>query len=191
MNDKDDPPASPLRGWAPIPDPTALTTDQLRREITTVRELVQTQMDVLRQRLDDMDKATELLSEITERHTDIAIKASADLYEQRLAGIATQIADRDVSVATAFSAAKEQSNERQSSIDKQLEQLTKLIDAGTGKVSERVDDLRERMTSMESWSKGVAEHKKSTGDNWGIAFGAASAIWAVVATIAALLAYHR
>jgi hypothetical protein len=39
--------------WRPIPDPTRLTTEQLRRELATLREILET-------RLDAMDRATEL-----------------------------------------------------------------------------------------------------------------------------------
>jgi hypothetical protein len=39
--------------WRPVPDPTKLTTEQLRRELATLREILET-------RLDGMDRATEL-----------------------------------------------------------------------------------------------------------------------------------
>jgi hypothetical protein len=42
-------------GWVPIPDPTRLTTEQLRRELATLREIIET-------RLRGMDRATELAS---------------------------------------------------------------------------------------------------------------------------------
>ena len=41
--------------WRPIPDPTKLTTEQLRHEVATLREILET-------RLDGMDRATELAS---------------------------------------------------------------------------------------------------------------------------------
>jgi hypothetical protein len=45
----------PVGGWQPVPDPTKLTTEQLRRELTTLREIIET-------RLGGMDRATELAS---------------------------------------------------------------------------------------------------------------------------------
>jgi hypothetical protein len=45
----------PVGGWQPVPDPTRLTTEQLRRELATLREILET-------RLDGMDRATELAS---------------------------------------------------------------------------------------------------------------------------------
>jgi hypothetical protein len=43
----------PSGGWQPVPDPTKLTTEQLRRELTALREIIET-------RLQGMDRATEL-----------------------------------------------------------------------------------------------------------------------------------
>ena len=48
------PPPSP-QGWVPVPDPTSLTTDQLRRELAALRELLEA-------RLEGMDRATEVAS---------------------------------------------------------------------------------------------------------------------------------
>jgi hypothetical protein len=45
----------PAGGWQPVPDPTRLTTEQLRRELATLREILET-------RLHGMDRATELVS---------------------------------------------------------------------------------------------------------------------------------
>jgi hypothetical protein len=47
--------AAPPSGWLPIPDPTRLTTEQLRRELATLREILET-------RLHGMDRATELVT---------------------------------------------------------------------------------------------------------------------------------
>ena len=46
----------PPTEWMPVPDPTKLTTEQLRRELGALREIIET-------RLDGMDRATELASE--------------------------------------------------------------------------------------------------------------------------------
>ncbi len=153
--------------WEGKTDPTKLTTDALRREIAATKDLIQAEMDVIRQRLADMDTATSLRAVSVER----------------------RILDRDASVVIAFTAAKEQATERQTSINKSIDQMSKIMEATTGKVDGKVDDLRERMTAMESWSKGVAEQKKNTGDNWGLIFGVVGMIWALVATIAAVFQF--
>jgi hypothetical protein len=60
----------PTTGRLPIPDPTLLTTEQLRRELSGLRELMET-------RLDAMDEATRILkqfidSTVNQRKDDIA-----------------------------------------------------------------------------------------------------------------------
>jgi hypothetical protein len=45
----------PAGGWQPVPEPTRLTTEQLRRELATLREIIET-------RLHGMDRATEVAS---------------------------------------------------------------------------------------------------------------------------------
>jgi len=93
--------------WRPIPDPTKLTTEQLRREVATLREILET-------RLDGMDRATELASahvtgvrkEIEQirgrlrEETATQVEQLRDLLETRLDGmdraIALQFTERDV-----------------------------------------------------------------------------------------------
>jgi hypothetical protein len=38
-------PGPAAQGWVPVPDPTTLTTDQLRRELAALRELLEARMD--------------------------------------------------------------------------------------------------------------------------------------------------
>jgi hypothetical protein len=93
--------------WMPVPDPTRLTTEQLRRELATLREIIET-------RLDGMDRATELASaqavvarEQIEQtrgrlreETATAVGQLRELLDARLEGmdraIALQFAERDV-----------------------------------------------------------------------------------------------
>ena len=91
----------------PVPDPTKLTTEQLRRELATLREIIET-------RLDAMDRATELanvqavdarkeLAQVRGRlreETATELGQLRELLEARLDGmdraIALQFAERDV-----------------------------------------------------------------------------------------------
>lgn len=97
----------PSGDWRPIPDPTKLTTEQLRREVATLREILET-------RLDGMDRATELASahvtgvrkEIEQirgrlrEETATQVEQLRELLETRLDGmgraIALQFTERDV-----------------------------------------------------------------------------------------------
>jgi hypothetical protein len=61
-------PESPYAGdLVPRPDPTALTTAQLRRELSMLRELMEANLDGIKSRIDSMDKASELLHANLER----------------------------------------------------------------------------------------------------------------------------
>jgi hypothetical protein len=86
----------------PRPDPTALTTDQLRREVQALRELMET-------RLDGMDKAATIaataltqrvhdLNEMSEQRR-LALQA---LTEEKFKGIELHIADRDKTIDQQF-----------------------------------------------------------------------------------------
>lgn len=93
--------------WRPIPDPTKLTTEQLRREVGTLREILET-------RLDGMDRATKMasahlngISEEIEQirgrlreETAAQVAQLRELLETRLDGmdraIGLQFTERDV-----------------------------------------------------------------------------------------------
>lgn len=99
--------SGPPGEWRPIPDPTKLTTEQLRREVSRLREILET-------RLDGMDRATELASahvtgvrkEIEQirgrlrEETATQVEQLRELLETRLDGmdraIALQFTERDV-----------------------------------------------------------------------------------------------
>lgn len=70
-----DDPRAGHSGWTPVPDPTALTTEQLRRELSGLRE-------ILTARLDGMDRATALLSETVNRTPTVIQTEIAHLRDQ-------------------------------------------------------------------------------------------------------------
>jgi hypothetical protein len=73
--------------WKPVPDPTALTTDQLRRELAGLREILET-------RLDGMDKATGVLDETVNRTPTViqsAVAAFHAVYDERFSSANQQI----------------------------------------------------------------------------------------------------
>jgi len=78
-----DDPRAGHSGWTPVPDPTALTTEQLRRELSGLRE-------ILTARLDGMDRATALLSETVNRTPTVIqteIAHLRELMETRLTAV--------------------------------------------------------------------------------------------------------
>lgn len=87
-------PGGGQRDWRPIPDPTLLTTAQLRQELGTLREIIEA-------RLDAMDTATKLLSETVNRTPTEIQKEIGHLRElawERFESISLQFAARDAQV---------------------------------------------------------------------------------------------
>jgi hypothetical protein len=160
----------PTGEWRPVPDPTTLTTDQLRRELATLREILET-------RLDAMDRATALansqvnvlrgeVEQIRNRlreETATGIEHLRQLLEARLDGmdraIELQSAEREVrgeqatesarlAVSTALNAQKElvaQQNEANTAAAAKAEaNFTKQIDQiGTiMQTQEKATDVR-------------------------------------------------
>jgi hypothetical protein len=94
--------------WTPRPDPTLLTTQQLLRELASLRE-------ILAARLDAMDKAAEVLSETVNRTPtaiQTAIAGLRDVYDERFHSVQTQLADRSETLDQRFASIAQQFSER-------------------------------------------------------------------------------
>src|ERR1019366_8213313 len=96
-------PEIPSRGSVPTPDPTVLTTEQLERAIAGLRDLLRTEMAGHRQgidtRLDEMDKAKELLGATINRIPEEVDKNVCNLrilHDEKFRSIQTQFIERDV-----------------------------------------------------------------------------------------------
>lgn len=157
----------------PVPDPTRLTTEQLRRELATLREIIET-------RLHGMDRATELvtvqaanvreeLEQIRTRlrdETTTEIRQLRQLLEARLDGMdratALQFAERDIraeqgaeaahrALAAALGAEKElvhQQNEANTAAAKAEASFTKQIDQ-IGTIIQTMEKARDaRITEL-------------------------------------------
>jgi hypothetical protein len=90
-------------GDSNIPGPPYLTTEELRRDVSALREILQA-------RLDGMDRAAVVLSETVNR-TPTAIQTAIshlkELHEERFDSIALQFRERDVRTEQAAKAGKE------------------------------------------------------------------------------------
>ncbi len=90
-------------GMTPIPDPTLLTTIQLNREITAVREILEAtlrgNLAVVQSRMEGMDKALQLLQVISDRipvQIDEKIFRLKELHQEKFESIQVQFSERDV-----------------------------------------------------------------------------------------------
>ena len=159
----------------PDPDPTLLTTENLRREIANLKELLEAMIrsgDAAREALHGL-----IISEI---------KVLSSVTDQRFESIATQFAERDkrteqlsladkTAIAAALQAQKEAAgatNESNSvALAKMENNFTKLIDQGqtllqsvAKNMDDKINDLKSRIDTGEGQSKGKI-------DVWGYVAG--------------------
>jgi hypothetical protein len=179
----DDPRDGHSADWRRVPE--TLTIEQLRRELSALRE-------ILTARLDGMDTATKLLSETVNRTPTEIQKQIAHLKEllefrldagekialTRLAGIEQQFAERDIrtdqagtaageALKAALQAAKEAVFEQAQAADKaaakteqsfteQIKQSGLRIDTVAQGLGARVDEIKERLDRGEGAGQGHA-----------------------------------
>lgn len=151
-------------------DPSALTTKQLQRENLWLRELIET-------RIDGMDKAIDLLQQFADRtpttmDVQHEVKALREVTTEMIQGIRTQIQARDIQISTAakdvksavdaaFAAAKEAVSEQNKSnalsnskteatFTKQIDMLGDTIKTNTKGMEDKIGDIKERLTIIES-----------------------------------------
>lgn len=151
-------------GDRPVPDPTVLTTDNLRREIGHLHDQVMAEIRIRDERLDGIDEATKLRSDsITHiaETVDGKVLHERELTEERFASVAQQFSERDtrsereardnkVAVDAAFAAQKEaatkQDEANQKAIDKseiataeKINKLEQLFKTTTDALGEKID----------------------------------------------------
>ncbi len=135
------------RGSRPVPDPTVLTTDQLRREITGLRELIETR-----------------------------ITAVLQLHEEKFNSIDTRFAERDkrveqgsrdnkMTVDLALQTAKEAVGKTEVGFTKQIDMLAATITSNCRTMDGKISDIKERLNIIEGRAKGI-------GESWGMLVGA-------------------
>ena len=154
----------------PVPDPTVLTTQQLTVAILNLKELFESRMSA-------MDKAVELLQQTANRSP--TVNEVYMQHEERFKSIAVQFAERDirteqtsrdskVAVDAALQAAKEAVGEQNKSsalaiakseaaTTKQMDQIAVIIQTTNSGVNDKIDDIKDRITSIESKKTGSSE----------------------------------
>jgi hypothetical protein len=182
----------------PVPDPTTLTTDQLRREISALREILETRFVAVDKLLDSMQR------NLDRRHEDIVdvVGNLRTLHEEKFHSIQVQFSERDtrteqtsrdskVAVDAALQAAKEAVGEQNKSsalaiakseaaTTKQIDQIGVILSATAGGLNDKIEDIKDRLTRQEGASKGAS-------DLWGIILGTGGIVIAVSSFIVSLL----
>ncbi len=192
-------------GSRPVPDPTVLTTQALAQAISSLKELFETRISAL-------EKNMELLQQgLDERSKEVreTVKHLERLHDEKFCRIQTQISERDIqtekasrdvkaAVDAAFAAAKEAVGEQNKSnalaigkseatTTKQLDGITDQIKTNTKTTDEKIADIKDRLTIIESIPKGIASTKLEATQNWGFVVGAIGMISGLVIGTAAII----
>ena len=170
----------------PVPDPTLLTTQQLQREISMSRDLLDIKIAGLREsilgKFDALENVIIVLREQISRirdGVDPAINHLHELQNEKFKSIAIQFDERDtrvdqtsrdskLAVDAALQAAKEAVGEQNKSnalaiakseatYTKQIDQIGLLISALSKAIDDKVDDIKTRVQMMEGSKKGASD----------------------------------
>lgn len=159
-------------GWKPIPDPTVLTTELTLREIANLKELLQSEINHLR------DTERRVWEELATRAPAIRLEVERlhGLFDQRFKTVELQFNERDKrqdivaisgrsAIDAALAAQKESMAKTETAFTKQIDQMQLLINAVAKATDEKIDDLKTRLTLREGQAKGL-------GEGWGIVVAA-------------------
>jgi hypothetical protein len=133
----------------PVPDPTVLTTEQLHREIAALSEL-----------------------------TSYRLAGQKELVEEQFRTVHVAMEDAKEAVGFALTAAKESQAKSEASFTKQIDQMGLLIGAATQGNSDKIDDIKDRITAIEGRTKGATDN---TGALLSFSAVAISAVGVVIA----------
>jgi hypothetical protein len=146
------------RPWTPIPDPTLLTTDQLRREILSLREILE--------------------GKITNVETKVA--SNREITRETLVLVDVKFNERDKALAAALLSAKEAVVKSEANTHEALSQLRELFMAESKATNTKVDDLRDARNRGEG-------HTGGSKDMWGYLVGVIGLVAALAAVAVAIL----
>ena len=162
-----------------LADPTFLTEQRIERAATAERDYTDGKLEVLRTRLEAIDEATRVLATTVNKvpsEIEKEITHLTSVMEEKFDSVSLRFSERDdrseresrdnkVAVDAAFAAQKEAAAEQNKAntkaIDKSEEatneaiaKLSELFESRTKAQSDKVDDLKDRIQSMESSRNG-------------------------------------
>lgn len=142
-------------------------------EQSTIRDLLNAEVDVLRQRLSAMDKATELLNEqVTQVPTDVDKQVGnlKELHAEKFDSVKESFVQRDVALTAALAAQEKQAAKQEQtfkeSIEKQekvtadaIANLSRLVDTSIKALGDKIDGVKENVVSLSQTVNGAAQNK--------------------------------
>jgi hypothetical protein len=143
-------------GLRPIPDPTILTTQQLTREITTLKDLMSAQISALRELMFATFKTHEgLFDAISVRFHERDTRFNQAEQNSKDAVSAALQAQKD-SVAEQNRASEQAIAKAEAATMKQIDQIHLLLQASTNSLDGKINDIKDRITSIEGKTLGHA-----------------------------------
>jgi hypothetical protein len=204
----------PSHDSRPVPDPTLLTTQQLQREIAALKEVMFTRLNGMDRAIVLFNENITRVPTDTDRqigHLKELMLETFKTVREQFNGVEKQFIERDVRViqsATAATtavnaalqaqkeAAGEQAKSFSLSVNKSeqstLEQITQqrvLLQTATGSLNDKIDDVKQRLTTIEGQTRGNDTTNRLTsieGQNKGKHDSSAAIIAAIVACTAVL-----
>lgn len=162
-------------GSRPVPDPTVLTTQQLFQAIASLKELFEVRVHSIEENIkliqSDLDQRS--------KETREQVKHLELLHNEKFKRIDTQILERDgqtdkasrdvkSAVEQAFLAAKQAVDQQNNTnalsiaksdatISKQIDGITETMKSNTKTTDDKINDLKDRVTIVESLKKGGSD----------------------------------
>lgn len=145
-------------GSRPVPDPTVLTTNLVDRALAAEKERVAGLLEIISNRVASLNELT----------------------NERFAAQKEAVAMLDVSNQKAIDKAENATTEK-------IEQLSELFRNSTSALAEKVDDLKTRVTSVESIKVGGQEQRTETRQSAAVIYGFIGAALGLLAGLGTIL----
>jgi hypothetical protein len=145
-------PLPTLQESRPVPDPTALTTEALHREIASLKELLQSDHNAMREFLNEKLRIME--SSRVEQKKDTKDALDAALTAQKEA-VKEQTAASDRAIAKS-----------EAGTTKQIDQQGTLLATTKATIDDKIEDVKERQTATDNRLTAIEGRTQGVGQSW-------------------------
>jgi hypothetical protein len=170
-----------------LSDPSALATQQVWREVGSLKELVFSRLEAIETSIrvahedlvrvpTDVQKQVGNLKELIDLKFDGVnnlIEQEGQLRDEKFSGVQRQFESNKVAVDAALSAQKEAAGKQEASFSKQIDAQAEIIKTTVSASDGKIEDLKERLTRIE----GKGEGRR---DFWGWIVAAAALIVSLI-----------
>ena len=164
----------------PTPDPTILTTEQLLREISNVKEWSKSLVDSSRDITVEQFKSVETQFGLIERQRVEQKKDTKDAVDAALAAAKEAVQEQTKASAEAI-------GKSEALTKTQLEQLATQFGTGITGVADKYDDLKERLVRLETTKNSVVLNRDQNRLDYGLLVSVASVFMSIIAVVVVVL----